>query len=164
MTNSRPLVFSTIDLRRDADTAVAFRRDSYICSFGSDDAFGAHEQYLEWLAARIAQEPAGHVHIWNEGVIIGQIEMHVRSGSQNLGYINLIYLRPSARGSGVGDSLHEYAVTFMRERSVNRVLLSVSPMNARAVAYYAKHGWRDCGPRPDDETVHTMDLNLSRAP
>jgi GNAT superfamily N-acetyltransferase len=161
MTTSRPLAFWTIDLSRDAETAVAFRRDSYVCSFGSDEAFGAPERYLEWLADRIAKEPAGHVHVWKEGVIIGQMEMHIRPGSPNVGYINLFYLTPDARGSGDGDALHEYAVSFMREHSVERVLLSVSPMNARAIGYYRKHGWRDCGAHPDDRSVSMMELMMS---
>src|SRR5690348_16579889 len=83
------LAFRTIELPRDADTAVAFRRDSYICSFGSDSTFGDGAAYLEWLADHIAKHPAGHVHVWKGERIIGQIEMLIRRGAPDEGYVNL---------------------------------------------------------------------------
>jgi ribosomal protein S18 acetylase RimI-like enzyme len=158
MTSSQALAFRTIELPRDANTAVDFRRDSYVCSFGSDDAFGRRETYLQWLTDRIARHPAGHVHVWNGDAVIGQIEMHLQPDSPDQGYINLFYLVSSARGHGFGDALHAYAVDFMRVRDARRITLSVSPTNERAVAYYLKHGWRDCGPRPRDRSVHLFEL------
>jgi hypothetical protein len=47
------------------------------------------------------------------------------------------------------DELHA-----MRGRGVHRVLLVVSPMNARAVAYYGKHGWQERDPRPDGKSAN----------
>jgi len=161
MTSSAALVFRTIELPRDADTAVAFRRDSYVCSFGSDHAFGARETYLQWLTDRIARHPAGHVHVWNGDTIIGQMEMHLRPDCPDQGYINLFYLVPSERGHGFGNALHAYALDFMRANNARRVALSVSPTNERAMAYYLKHGWRDRGPRPRDLSVHVFELDLS---
>jgi ribosomal protein S18 acetylase RimI-like enzyme len=152
------LRFETMDLALHAHEAVALRRDSYVCSFGSDEAFGSADEYLAWLAERIAQQPAGHVHVWDGAAIIGQLEMSTLQSTPVRGYVNLFYLVPEARGRGLGDALHEYFLRFMRTGGAHVARLSVSPNNTRALAYYRKHGWRDLGPRSDDSTVHLMEL------
>jgi ribosomal protein S18 acetylase RimI-like enzyme len=157
---AEPIEFRTIDLPRHADTAVAFRRDSYLCSFGSDAAFGQPQEYLAWLGERIASHPGGHVHVWEGSRIIGQLEMLTHPTTPVSGYVNLFYLVAEARGRGFGDLLHRYAVEHMQARGARLVRLSVSPSNARAWAYYRKHAWRDCGLRPGDDTVHVLELDL----
>jgi ribosomal protein S18 acetylase RimI-like enzyme len=150
----------TIDLSLNADAAVAFRRDSYVCSFGSDQAFGNADDYLPWLKGRIASQPAGHVHVWDGTKIIGQMEMVLHQTEPVRGYVNLFYLVPEARGRGIGATLHAYFLEFMRGGGARLARLSVSPSNAQALAYYRKHGWIDRGPRPDDGTVHWMEIHL----
>ena len=159
-TCSADLEFRTIDLVRDADAAVAFRRDSYICSFGTDEAFGQVDSYLDWLRERISRQPRGHVHIWNGASLIGQLEMLVQQTSPVRGYINLFYLVPEMRGRGFGDAIQHYAIEHMRAGGARFVRLSVSPTNTRAISYYLKHSWRDLGPRPDDASVRLMELLL----
>jgi ribosomal protein S18 acetylase RimI-like enzyme len=157
------LSFQTIDLAQHADVCVEFRRDSYICSFGSDQAFfegGGVEAYLEWLRDGIARHPKGHVHVWNGSSIIGQMEMRIRTNDPPTGYVNLFYLVPAARGTTAAGELQEYATEFMREGAVQLAHLSVSPTNLRAMAYYKKHSWRALGPRPNDTTVHLMELAI----
>lgn len=44
----------------------------------------------------------------------------------------------------------------MLAHSVDTAQLSVSPTNARALAYYRKHHWRDLGLRPGRDDVHLM--------
>ena len=156
---SGELSFRTIDLARDAQTAVAFRRDSYLCSFGTDEAFAA-ESYLPWLRERISRQPLGQVHVWSGQAIVGQLEMIVQAHSPPSGYVNLFYLAAEWRGLGMGVALHEYVVEFMRRGGAALASLSVSPTNARALAYYRKQGWRDRGPRPDDASVRAMELSI----
>ncbi len=158
------LAFKPIDLDRHADQCVAFRRDSFVCSFGTDDAFSEQSgpdgaRYVAWLHERLAELPEGCVHVWASGTIIGQMEMRVRDDPR-VGYINLFYLIPSARGGGAGDQLHDYALRLFRKLNVTKLQLSVSPTNRRAVAYYRKHGWHDLGPRPGHEEVHLMELTF----
>jgi ribosomal protein S18 acetylase RimI-like enzyme len=158
--------FSTIDLARHAALCVAFRRDSYVCSFGSDQLFieenGPDARgYLEWLASRIAPFPEGHVHVWQRAQIIGQIEMMIGPHS---GYINLFYLRPDARGLGLGGALHDHAVGLLQRHQISVAGLSVSPTNQRAIKYYQRHGWRDQGPRPGAPHVHELELRIPPAP
>lgn len=152
------LTFRTIDLARDAETAVAFRRDSYACSFGSDERFGEVAEYLDWLRERVARHPTGHVHVWQGQVIVGQMEMLVHASTPPRGYVNLFYLVPEARGRGLGDVLHEHCLQLLHAGGARTARLSVSPSNVRALAYYRKHGWRDLGPRPEDESVRLMEL------
>ena len=147
------LQFRTIDLARDSGICVRFRRDSYACSFG--DARRLDEQsYLDWLAIRIAEFPEGFVHVLRDNEIVGQMEMRPH------GYINLFYLVPAVRGSGLADSLHEYALSVFAGLGLQKLQLSVSPSNARAIGFYHKQGWRDLGPRPDHDDVQLMELTL----
>lgn len=159
--------FETIDLSRHAATCVAFRRDSYVCSFGTTERFDADcgpggEAYLHRLAERMAELPAGYVHLWRDDEIIGQMEMRLRD-EPPIGYVNLFYLRPDARGSGAGEHLQAYAVAVFAGLGMDRIQLSVSPENARAMAYYRKHGWRSLGPRPGHEEVLLMEREISPA-
>lgn len=159
--------FLTIQLPRDADTCVRFRRDSYACSFSNPERFDRDcgqdgGLYLDWLAGRVAEFPQGFVHVWERGEIIGQMEMRPR-GNPPFGYINLFYLVPEVRGSGLGRSLHHYARSVFTSLGFDRLQLNVSPSNQRAIAYYRKHGWQDQGPREDDQDVHWMGLSLGTA-
>ena len=49
----------------------------------------------------------------------------------------------------------------MRNRGVGSMQLSVSPTNARALAYYRKHGWRDLGLRPGRDNVHLWERDVT---
>jgi len=157
------LAFRPIDLEAHAPLCAAFRRDSYLCSFGVDCFFeeagpgGAH--YLERLRQRIERFPDGYVHVWQGDRIVGQMEMQVR-GDPPIGYVNLFYLIEEMRGSGVAGQLHDYALDFCARHGVERAQLSVSPNNARAMAFYRKHGWRDLGPRPGREIVNLMERGV----
>jgi ribosomal protein S18 acetylase RimI-like enzyme len=156
--------FEPIDLRRHADTCVRFRRDSYFCSFGDGEAFdpatGGVKGYLDRLRQRLAILPEGIVHVWRADLIVGQIEAQIRPDT-GTGYVNLFHLVPEERGSGAGDLLHDYVLLLFARHGVPSARLSVSPSNLRAVRYYAKHGWRDLGPRPDHPEVHLMELIIT---
>lgn len=153
------LRFATIDFAAHASVCAAFRRDSYVCSFGHDGAGAESAGYLERLPQRIADFPDGYVHVWLGDAIVGQLEMQIRAEPRH-GYVNLFYLVEARRGAGFGDALHEYALAFMRRHGVATMQLSVSPTNARAVAYYRKHGWRDLGLRPGRDNVHLMQRDV----
>ena len=158
------LKFRTIDLEKYGDLCIAHRRDSYARSFpdGADrfdrenglDGSG----YLGWLQERIDEYPEGCVHGWDGDTIVGQLEMRIRPDGS--GYVNLYYLTPEYRGSGAGDELQAYAEAEFRRSGVTVARLSVSPTNTRAVRYYAKHSWKDLGPRPGHPEVHLFELPL----
>lgn len=158
------LSFKPIDLEAHASVCIAFRRDSFICSFGEDNFFaeagpgGVH--YIERLRLRILKFPDGYVHIWHGDKIVGQMEMQILEEPRR-GYVNLFYLVETMRGSGVSGELQDYAMDFMRRRGVQVAQLSVSPTNARALAFYRKHGWRDLGLRPGRDNVNLMECEVS---
>ena len=174
------LDFHTIDLPNHLDTALKFRADSYRTSFGNIDLFDS-EFYAGWLKQRIKQFPEGHVHIWVDGEIVGQIEARPHhSGQENLssakssadlrlpkqdreGYINLYYLAPQWRGKGIAGRLDAYAKTYLLSHGCISARLSVSKTNIRALAFYAKYGWRAAGDRPDQPDMQWMTKDFSPA-
>ena len=158
------LRFSPIDLARDSDLCVEFRRDSYASSFenggGIFDAENGEDgaDYLSWLAERITEFPEGCVHAYLGDRIVGQLEARIRN--PELGYVNLFYLVPDCRGTSLGEELHKYLELTMRSRSIKRVQLTVGTGNARAMAYYTKHGWKSLGFKDPGERVYLMELGL----
>jgi ribosomal protein S18 acetylase RimI-like enzyme len=82
-------------------------------------------------------------------------------GSPPAGYVNLFYLVPSVRGLGFGESLHEYALSVFAGLGLQKLQLSVSPLNERAVRFYRKHGWQDLGPRAGHPDVHLMERSYA---
>ena len=154
-----PLRFRSIELPRDGSAS-----GSDLYSFIGLEQFerqcGADgESYLAGLAGWTADFPAGFVHVWRGGEIVGQIELRLRS-TRTEGYVNLFYLIPEARGSGVSAALHEYMLLVFADLGVRMVELRVSPGNGRALGYYGKHGWQDRGPDPEHSEVHRMELRL----
>jgi GNAT superfamily N-acetyltransferase len=156
-------VFRPIDLVAHAEVCVAFRRDSFICSFGVDNFFDRAgpngEQYIERLKLRMAKFPTGYVHVWYDADIVGQMEMQVLENPR-IGYVNLFYLVEGMRGCGLSHELQDYAMQFCERYGMLSAQLSVSPTNARALAYYRKHRWRDLGPRPGHDNVHLMECDV----
>src|SRR5262245_19662087 len=75
----------TIDVDRQAELCVRFRRDSYVCSFGSDasfdEQFGGDAGYLAWLHERATREPACALHPWPGDQAIGQVELRIQPGT-----------------------------------------------------------------------------------
>lgn len=61
--------------------------------------------------------------------------------------INELYVAPDWRGDGVADSLVDAAVAVAREQDLplDRLLLDVDPGNARAYAFYERHGFEPWG-------------------
>lgn len=115
------------------------------------------ERYLAWVDRCVADEPA----VWL-AVGAGTGEGDDRREAV-LGYafllperlamvwdgavLNEVYVRPSARGTGIADALLGAVVERAREQSLpmDRLLLDVDPSNERARAFYRRHGFRRWG-------------------
>jgi ribosomal protein S18 acetylase RimI-like enzyme len=153
-----------IALERDGEACIAFRRASFVASFGSeaglDDEMGAgNARYLAQLRGRIAQVPEGNVHLWEGGRIVGQAEMRLHE-EPGVGYVNLFYVEPSHRGLGLGRMLHDHAAAVFRRRGMRAMRLSVSTHNAGALAFYRKLGWVPIATRPNRETMEILEFAL----
>jgi ribosomal protein S18 acetylase RimI-like enzyme len=59
-----------------------------------------------------------------------------------------IYLFSRFHGNGVGPELMRVALEEARARGARRALLGVHPDNARALAFYARNGFKKVGTRP----------------
>ena len=163
--SSNELEFKPIDLEKNLDVAIRFREDAFICSFGIGDKFWQEngpkaERYVEWLKAKLDNDPYSAVHVWRSQQIIGQMELGSFKPEPSIGYINLYYIIPEFRGAGLSHVLDEYAVTYLRSKGHKKALLSVSPSNLRALRYYTRMGWVDIGVRPGLPEVNLMEKNL----
>lgn len=160
------LVFEPIDFDAHGPVCIAFRRETFIASFGWDGFLAKDgdngQNYLKRLRAHSSRFPDGNVHAWNDGEIVGQLEMRVIDDTRR-GHVSLFYLTAPVRGSGAGDDLQRYAMQFMRLQGVGTAQLNVSPTNARALSYYRKHGWTDCGMSPGRDDVHLMEHMVAAA-
>ena len=153
-----------IELERDAQACIDFRRDSYYASFGTGEGCDAEmgrdgQLYLEKLRKRMAQVPEGNAHVWHGDQLIGQTEMRLEP-EPDIGYVNLFYLRPEWRKRGLGWRLHEHAVDVFTRRGMRAMHLSVSRTNEPAIAFYRRLGWRRVGFRPNKETMEILEFKL----
>ena len=159
------LRFEPIDLDSAAETAIAFRADSFVCSFGSAELFyeadgKGHERYLVWMRERMQSIPGSCVHVWSGDTVVGQMEMDRFKSDPEMGYVNLYYLVPACRNRGLGRRLDEYATAFLRGLGFRAARLNVSPTNDQAMKFYVKNGWRDLGPSAAHPQVHSMEKKL----
>ena len=157
------LRFETIDLETYGALAVEFRRDSYVTSFGSDEAFVrmGPDAYTEWLRHRILAYPELHVHVWLGAEVVGQIEARPSKADSQLGLVNLFYVKPCHRRLGVGGALDTYVGRVFMKQGRSRLQLSVSPSNQPAWAFYRRRGYRYLGPQKDAGKVHRMERQLA---
>lgn len=160
-----PLQFLPVKLNESAEVCLRFVIDAFVESYGSAERFFKEngtqgEVYLEWLKGKIEKDPASVVHIWETGEIIGQMELGVFRPQPSTGFVSLYYLVADKRGKGYSMFLEQYVESFLKERGFSKARLSVSPTNARAVAYYKKAGWTDLGPRPDYPALNFMEKNF----
>ena len=170
------MTFAPIDLEKHVDLCAQFRADSFRVSFGKDESvYHAHstsptavhpdgrgrERYVTWLAQRMHEFPGSCVHVWRQGLVVGQIEMGRFRGDASVGYVNLLYLIPTCRGCGLGAQLEQYALTFLQRSGYDRVRLSVSATNTQAIAFYLKHHWQGLGPRSERPDSHYMEKLLT---
>ncbi|MFD9627281.1 GNAT family N-acetyltransferase [Peribacillus muralis] len=135
------MIFRTIDIDKDKDMIVAFRKDSYVVSFGSEEGFGDERSYLNRIKERVRQFPDGQVIIERDLEPIGQMELQIREHEgTEIGYVNLFYLIPEYRSKGLGKELVGYAEAFFRKFGVSEYQLRVSPDNQGAIRLYTKSG------------------------
>ena len=134
--------FKAINLKKDYDICVGFRKDSYICSFGTDDGYEKSiSGYHERMTNRFQDNRWFYRHIWYENQIIGQLEFKSFSQWEQFGYVHLMYVIPEYRGLGIANQAQEYIEKKLISCGCKGAVLSVSRINQRAVHHYKKWGW-----------------------
>lgn len=73
------------------------------------------------------------------GVLVGYCVSTI--SKEQLGEIESIFVEEYFRSSGIGDNLMKYAMAWMREKSVNRIILGVSVGNEEAIKFYGRYGF-----------------------
>jgi L-amino acid N-acyltransferase YncA len=66
------------------------------------------------------------------------------------GELYAIYLAPTRWSTGVGHALHEAAIKTLAAAGYTSASLWVLANNARAIAFYERHGWRADGTTKED--------------
>lgn len=165
MLDEKTLSFAPVNLEETKALCIQFRVDSFVISFGDDKNFygedgKGEERYLRFLQDKIAIDPYTVVHLFHDKTIIGQIELGRLKTDSSIGYVNLFYLIPSYRGQGLGSHLEDYAVSYFKKLGLSKIMLSVSPTNKAAIAFYQKHGWIDIGTHPLNSEVRNMEKTI----
>lgn len=168
MSDSQEIVFLPIDLERHLDEVVRNRLDSFVSSFGEEKGRAAFygpdgdgvAKYIDWLKAKMAIDPYLAVHAWQGDRIIGQMELGTLKTDSSVGYVNLYYLIPEFRGTGVSKALDDYAVRYLKSKGHKTARLAVSPTNSRALRYYTRMGWADLGQRADAPELNWMEKSF----
>ena len=77
-------------------------------------------------------------------------------------WLNGLYVRPEAWGTGVAGELHDRAVAALRAAGVPRARLWVLEGNTRARRFYERRGWREDGTtRVVEFPPHPIDLGYA---
>ena len=160
------LQYKPIDLDRHTEVFLDFICDTHLCSFGTMEGFrdengqGA-ERFIERVRARLAEEPGSCLHVWRNGEIVGQLHLG-RFVDPAIGYINLFYVSPAWRSTGVASAMENYACAYLQAQGFQSACLSVAAQNHRAIRFYEKQGWTDLGPRQDKPGTHNMEKRFAQ--
>ncbi len=133
--------FRRIDLVQDWDTLVAFHRDVFRISHGSDREF-SEQAYREILRDRLRSFPDGQMLAVAGDAVAGQVEIWIREyEGTKIGYVSLFYLAPQWRGKGLGLELVQYAERCFAARGLKEYHLRVSERNEPALRFYLRAGF-----------------------
>lgn len=156
--------FQRVNFARHMDICVQFRKDSFQASYPDSDEWTEYwdePDYRNWIIEHARRFPDGVLHLIQDGDIIGQLEF---SYGESNGHVNLFYLRPDVRGTGYGDVLQRHVKDVLRAKGCRSATLRVSPNNRRAMRFYEKHGWTDCGADSKYPQVHLYQIDLHNRP
>lgn len=108
------------------------------------EAMRTLQSFQDRLGPRIAR---GDVLVWHNGGPLGFVALN---GAE----LEQLHLATRAHGSGAASQLIRAAEATLHQRGIITAHLICIPDNARALAFYAKHGWREVARGP--ETVETL--------
>lgn len=146
--------FETIDIEKDQETVIRFRKDFFVVSFGDVSGFGEKTDYITWLTDKIEQFPEGFVLLKENNETVGQLELSIREyKGKHIGYVHLYYLIPKKRGEGLGEELNQYARNFFKQNDLHEYHLRVAPGNKQAIKFYLKHGMEEIGLELDGKVI-----------
>ncbi len=139
--------FEEVNLEKNLDLYLGFRRDAHFLSYESDREFNV-EECINWFQSLKENNPAGFKQVVLNGQIIGLLEY--KSGIEDVngeltGYINLIYLLPEYRGKNLGEELQSQILSRFIFDGCKFAYLRYLPKNVVAGSFYKKNGWEPKG-------------------
>lgn len=139
--------FVPVNIEKQLNLCVAFRKDAYAVSYGNTEGFSSEEATV-WFHRLASSSDAGFYHVELNNETIGQIEFRSDLTDEDgvkYGYINLLYLKSEFRGQGLGLELQDFIFSKLKTAKCEYVQLRYVPANIQGVAFYRKHGWTDVG-------------------
>ncbi|WFE34429.1 GNAT family N-acetyltransferase [Micromonospora sp. WMMD975] len=105
----------------------------------------AREQRDGWTAAIVSP----HKHVWcavMDGRLVGLLAMGPPHSSEvDAAQLYQIHVDPDSWGRGIGSTLHGLFLRHLKAEALSVGVLEVWERNARARAFYARHGWQPDG-------------------
>lgn len=123
--------------------ALRLHPDAFSAELEIEEAM-SREQWLSRLASAVTL--GGYIDGTLAGVVV--LGRPASKKTRHTGELGAMYVRASARGTGLADALIEAAI----DRAVNDVeqlKLTVNAENARAIKLYERHGFRTIGRYPN---------------
>lgn len=148
------------DADRDRDALWGLKRAFELeLGGGADDAkaaayaekltAGYRERYLDWVDRCVAERPECVAVAVAGDDLVGYAFLLPASLAMiwDAAVLNELYVTPDHRGSGLADRLLEAVLAVARDQSLpmDRLALDVAPTNARARAFYERHGFEPWG-------------------
>jgi ribosomal protein S18 acetylase RimI-like enzyme len=112
-------------------------------AFGVSLADAAANPDAQWMTRAAGKGPGRFYLAWQDGHAIGMaasVRSEADRAASTAGLIAM-WVAPQARGSGAASLLVETIQAALRAEGVGTLLLEVAPDNARAVAFYQRHGF-----------------------
>ena len=138
------------DLARFAEIEVFNYRMNFYPIFRSDEFYFDEMPVPKLMELRADFIP--DILVYDDGVVKGFLHY---GGDE----VRRLYVEPVLQGQGIGAALLEYAI---RELHVSR--LWALEKNERAIAFYARHGFRPNGERKLEEGTDEYLIRLERSP
>ena len=138
------------DLPRIAEIEVFNYRMNFYPIFRSDEFYFGDMTVPNLMQLRADFIP--DILVYDDGVVKGFLHY---GGDE----VRRLYVEPALQGQGIGAALLEYAI---RELHVSR--LWALEKNERAIAFYARHGFRPNGERKLEEGTDEYLIRLERSP
>lgn len=151
---TQALEFHRVNIDKQLQTCIDFRKDAWIVSYGSDTGFCEYKT-IEWIKNCAAQPAVSFIHVCQGGQLIGQVEFNsniTTSTSEKAGYIYLLYLIPEKRGLGLGQIIHDYTLAQLINNHCVGAMLRYISGNLRAEQFYLKNNWYKVGKLDDNNT------------
>ena len=141
----------------DLERVVAIFRE-YVASPSVNLDFQDYESEFAALPGQYAAPEGRLLLAWQGGAVVGCAAL--RKVDANVCEMKRVYLRPAARGHGLGRQLIERIVAAARETGYSRICLDVLPEFTRAQHMYAALGFRPTAPVTFNPVPGTQFLGL----